>query len=214
MEIAISNVPEIDGSVVVCPDVSGSMGCSVTGWQSRGSASKVRCVDVAALVAASFLRRNPRTTVLPFECDVVNLQLNPRDSVMTNATRLAGVGGGGTNCSAPLQRLNERKAHADLVIYVSDNESWMDSRPGGRGTATLRQWDIFKHRNPKARLVCIDLTPNTTTQAPDRKDILNIGGFSDNVFDLIASFAKDGAEANHWVRLIESIPLKTKMKTA
>lgn len=214
MEISISNVPEIDGSVVVCPDVSGSMGCSVTGWQSRGSASKVRCVDVAALVAASFLRRNPRTTVLPFECDVVNLQLNPRDSVMTNATRLAGVGGGGTNCSAPLQRLNERKAHADLVIYVSDNESWMDSRPGGRGTATLRQWDIFKHRNPKARLVCIDLTPNTTTQAPDRKDILNIGGFSDNVFDLIASFAKDGAEANHWVRLIESIPLKTKMKTA
>ncbi len=214
MEAAISNVPEIDGSIVVCPDVSGSMQCSVTGWQNRGSASKVRCVDVAALVAASFLRRNPDTMVLPFECDVVSLRLNSRDSVMTNAARLAAVGGGGTNCSAPLKHLNDRKIRADLIIYVSDNESWMDARDGGRGTATLAQWEIFRQRNPRARLVCIDLTPNPSTQAPDRKDILNIAGFSDQVFDLIASFAADGAEADHWVRLIESIPLRQKMKTA
>ena len=45
----------------------------------------MRCIDVAALVAASILRQNPRAEVIPFESDVVNVQLNGRDSVMTNA---------------------------------------------------------------------------------------------------------------------------------
>ena len=43
---------------------------------------------MAALVAAAVLRKNPRTEVLPFECDVVKVNLNSRDSVMTNAAKL------------------------------------------------------------------------------------------------------------------------------
>ena len=38
------------------------------------------------------------------------------------------------------------------------------------------------------KLVCVDLQPYDTTQAPDRADILNIGGFSDAVFQVIAVF--------------------------
>lgn len=105
MELSLANVPALAGRVVVCPDVSGSMGTAVTGH--RGSAtSSVRCIDVAALVAAAVLRKNPQALVLPFEQDVVKLSLNPRDSVMTNAQALAKIGGGGTNCSAPLAWLN------------------------------------------------------------------------------------------------------------
>jgi len=119
MEIAIANVPAIEGRVFVCPDVSGSMSSPVTGYR-KGATTAVRCIDVAALVAAAVLRKNPRAEVLPFECDVVKVNLNSRDSVMTNATKLAAVGGGGTNCSAPLALLNRRKAKGDLVIFISD----------------------------------------------------------------------------------------------
>src|SRR5947207_7524728 len=129
MESAIANVPSIEGRVVVCPDVSGSMHSPVTGHR-RGSTTSVRCVDVAALVAASVLRKNQSATVLPFEHGVVPLDLNSRDSVMTNAGKLASIGGGGTNCSAPVRLLNRKKAKADLVIFISDNESWVDR---GRG---------------------------------------------------------------------------------
>jgi 60 kDa SS-A/Ro ribonucleoprotein len=108
MELAIANVPAIAGKVVVCPDVSGSMRSPVTGHRA-GSATKVQCVDVAALLAASVLRKNPGATVLPFEQEVVPVDLNPRDSVMTNAGRLAAIGGGGTNCSAPVLLLNRRR---------------------------------------------------------------------------------------------------------
>lgn len=212
MEIAIDNVPEIPGNIVICPDVSGSMQSPVTGYR-KGATSKVRCIDVAALVAAAFLRRNRGAQVMPFECSVVDLTLNPRDTVMTNATKLSKIGGGGTNCSAPLSKLNTERVKVDLVIFVSDNESWAD--PKGRGTAMLRGWEALKIENPRARLVCIDLIPNLTTQAPDRKDILNIAGFSDAVFDLIASFVKDGSDgATHWITEIEKQPLTPRMKIA
>ena len=32
------------------------------------------------------------------------------------------------------------------------------------------EWEKLKTRNPKAKLVCIDIVPNVSTQAPDRKD--------------------------------------------
>jgi 60 kDa SS-A/Ro ribonucleoprotein len=140
--------------------------------------------------------------VLPFETKVVPLELNPRDSVMTNAARLAAVGGGGTSCSAPLALLNREKARADLVVLVSDNESWADAARG-RGTATMQEWEAFKQRNPKARLVCIDIQPYATTQAQERGDVLNIGGFSDEVFKLLAVYAAGGLGAEHWVGVIE-----------
>jgi 60 kDa SS-A/Ro ribonucleoprotein len=203
MELAIANVPSIEGRVVVCPDVSGSMKSPVTGHRA-GSTTSVRCVDVAALVAASVLRKNQSATVLPFEQTVVPVDLNSRDSVMTNAGRLASIGGGGTNCSAPVRLLNQQKAKADLVLFVSDNESWVD-QGRGRGTALLAEWSEFRQRNPKARLVCLDIQPNQTTQAAERADILNIGGFSDQVFDVISAFASGQLEADHWIARIEAV---------
>ncbi len=78
LEIATANVPALPGKVVVCPDVSGSMSSPVTG-RRKGATSAVRCIDVAALIAASVLRANPSARVLPFEQDVVPLAVNPRE---------------------------------------------------------------------------------------------------------------------------------------
>ncbi len=206
MELAIANVPAWSGRVVVCPDVSGSMHSPVTG--ARGTASTaVRCIDVAGLIAAAVLRRNPGAEVLPFSNAVVGVGLNPRDSVMTNARTLAGLPSGGTDCAAPLAELNRRQAQADLVILVSDNESWIDRTPGGRGTGVLREWQAFRARNPRARLVCVDLQPNAQVQAPERTDVLNVGGFSDEVFTTIAAFVEDRLDPGHWVAAIDSIAL-------
>jgi len=206
MEIAIANVPAIEGNVVVCPDVSGSMSSPVTGCR-KGSTSKMSYVDVAALVAAAVLRANRSARIIPFEQDVVEIDLNPRDSVMTNAVKLGSIGGGGTNCSAPLEKLVKERAKVDLVLFVSDNESWVDASGSGRGTATMAAWTKLKAFNPNARLVCIDIAPYGTTQAAERADILNVGGFSDAVFETIALFAKGELNAEHWVGEIEKIEL-------
>lgn len=205
MEIATENVPSLPGTIYICPDVSGSMQSPVTG--QRGSASSVvRCIDVASVFTASIMRKNPAATVLPFSTSVEQVRLDARDSIMTNAEKLAAIGGGGTTCSAPLAELNRRKATGDLVIYVSDNESWADSKKG-HGTAMLQEWKAFKLRNPMARLVCIDIQPVSTTQAAESPDVLNVGGFSDAVFELVAGFAAGNSTAQHWVEVIESIAL-------
>jgi 60 kDa SS-A/Ro ribonucleoprotein len=210
MEIATGNVPQIEGKVYVCPDISGSMHSPVTGFR-QGATTTVRCIDVAALCAATILRKNPQAEVIPFESKVVEVCLNPRDSVMTNAQKLSGLPCGGTNCSAPLAWLNKRKAEGELVVYVSDNESWVDSpaygRWGGSRTETMNQWAMFKRRNPRARMVCIDIQPYGTSQAKEREDILNIGGFSDQVFNVIAEFARGRLNADHWVGVIEAVAL-------
>ncbi|MBB5017172.1 60 kDa SS-A/Ro ribonucleoprotein [Chitinivorax tropicus] len=205
MEAALDNVPSLAGNVVVCPDVSGSMQSPVTGYR-QGATTAVRCIDVAGLMAAAILRKNPAARAMPFEVKVVGIKLNPRDSVITNAEKLAAIGGGGTNCSAPLAKLNQEKALVDTVVIVSDNESWVDDRRHG-ATETMRQWALIKQRNPLARLVCIDIQPYATTQAQERDDILNIGGFGDDVFKLIASFAAGQMQPGHWVQLIESVSL-------
>jgi 60 kDa SS-A/Ro ribonucleoprotein len=127
---------------------------------------------------------------------------------MTNAKILASLPSGGTNCSAPLKELNSRKAKGDLIVYVSDNESWVDTNRGWHsGTATMRQWNEFKSRNSDAKLVCIDLQPNAHTQAQERRDILNVGGFSDQVFKLVSAFANGGLSDGRWVDVIEQVEI-------
>ena len=205
MELAISNVPAIDGQVFVCPDISGSMDSPLTGHR-KGATSTIRCVDVAALITAAVLRRNPTAVVLPFNSQVVSHRLSARDSVLTNAERLAALAGGGTCVSAPLAGLNRGRTAGDLIIIVSDNQSWVDAA-GGPGTATMREWSRFRERNPQARLVLLDLQPYLTSQVYERYDVLNVGGFSDSVFGVVARFATARSGADHWVGEIGSVEI-------
>ena len=208
MEIAVQNVPRLAGNVIVCPDVSGSMNSSVTGYRS-GATSTTRCVDVAALISAAVLRHNPQARVLPFEMQVAKIELNPRDSIMTNAQKMAKLCGGGTACSAPLAWLNREKAPVDLLLMISDNESWADVARG-KNSAMLAEWDKIKARCPQAKLVCLDIQPYATVQAHNRHDILNIGGFSDQVFHLLGAFVAQNNSADFWVEMIEKIQIAEK----
>lgn len=41
----------------------------------------------------------------------------------------------------------------------------------------------------------------------EREDVLNIGGFSDAVFSLVAEFAEGRLSDGHWVSVIEAVTL-------
>jgi 60 kDa SS-A/Ro ribonucleoprotein len=212
-EIACGNIPELPGAVVVGLDVSGSMASPVTGNRGRGATSKMRCVDVAALFAAAILRRNPDSVVIPFDTAAYEARLNPSDSVLSLAERLAKYGGGGTNCSLPLSATNARYANRKFAgcVLVSDQESWVGAGRNG-STAVMTEWQTFVAnqkrlvgRAASPKLVCIDLQPYTTTQAPDRSDILNVGGFSDAVFSVVAAFLAD--DSGRFVAEVEAVEL-------
>lgn len=219
-EIACGNTPELSGPVVIGLDVSGSMKSAVTGNRGAGGTSKMRCVDVAALVAAAILRRNPDSVVIPFDTQAFDAKLDPSDSILSLAERLAQYGGGGTDCSLPIRKANASYSQRKFagVVLVSDNESWVyQSRPYSSGsngsTGVMTQWQQFVQNQVKLhggnfdgpKLVCIDLQPNTTSQVPERSDILNVGGFSDAVFEVISAFLT--GDAGRFVAEIESVRL-------
>lgn len=224
MEVAVDNVPELAGKTYLCVDTSGSMSYPITG-NRVGATSKVRCIDVAALFAAAVLRKNKSAEVVPFDTTVHHANLNGRDTVMTNANTLASFGGGGTDCSCALRHLNEKGATGNTVIFISDNESWVTNgvsdgsffaysarlRGQTNPTGLMEQWKIYKKRNPKAKLVCIDITPKANSQACSDKDILQIGGWSDSVFDVVASFVKEESTKEYWVKEIEKVDLPDKI---
>jgi 60 kDa SS-A/Ro ribonucleoprotein len=211
-EIACGNVPELPGPVVIGLDVSGSMSTPITGNRGRGATSKMRCVDVAALFAAAILRRNPESVVIPFDTAAYEAKVDPSDSVLSLAERLAKYGGGGTNCSLPLAAANTRygKRRFAGCVLVSDQESWVGTGRGG-STAVMTEWQAFVRNQIRLhgkdftgpKLVCIDLQPYTTTQAPDRSDILNIGGFSDAVFSVVAAYLAD--DRGRFVAEVEAV---------
>jgi 60 kDa SS-A/Ro ribonucleoprotein len=206
---ALENIPELTDKIYIMVDTSGSMYSPITGH--RGSVTtKMRCVDVAGLMASALMRKNQDVEIIPFDTSVHKHNLNPMDSIMTNAQKLASYGGGGTSCSIAIKHLNDKKAKGDLLIMVSDNESWIDTSNSyygtSRGTETMNEWVKFKARNSEAKFVCIDITPNKTVQAVG-KDILNIGGFNDSIFDVVAMFQKFGSSEDLWVKTIENVSL-------
>jgi hypothetical protein len=97
------------------------------------------------------------------------------------------------------------------IVLVSDNESWVGTGRHG-STGVMTAWEAFvanqrklagKEANPK--LVCIDLQPYQTVQACERADIMNIGGFSDSVFNVISAFLADNNQ--RFVAEVEAIEL-------
>lgn len=216
-EIACGNVPELSGPVVIGLDTSGSMGCRVTGNRGRGSTTKMTCVDVAALFAAAILRRNPDSVVIPFDTRAYDAKVDPQDTILSLSKRLAKFGGGGTDCSIPLSIANKKyrdRAFAGCVL-VSDNESWVtEGRPYGSGrngsTSVMTQWQKFVSNQKQLgtsdpKLVCIDIQPYGTSQAPERSDILNVGGFGDAVFTVVSSFMQ--SDVNRFVSEVDNVEL-------
>ena len=210
MEIATRNVGKIgDGSVTVCVDISGSMDNPVTGYRP-GATTVTTCRDVAALVGSVVLRNNDNGKVIAFHTDAIEAKLNARDSVMTNSKKLRELPSGGTDCACAMRLMNDNNYDSKVVIFVSDNMSWIDYYGSGysassRGTGLAHEWSKYKARVKGAKLILIDIQPYSSTQVSDSKDVLNIGGWSDSAFEVIQKFLNN--EGGHFVETISATVL-------
>ena len=97
-------------------------------------------------------------------------------------------------------------------MLVSENETGVATARSD-STAVMIEWQTFVRNQVRLhgkgfagpKLVCIDLQPYTTTEAPERSDILNVGGFSDAVFGVVASFLAD--DSGRFVAEVEAVEL-------
>jgi len=212
-EIACGNVPKFPGPVLIGLDTSGSMSMAAMGDQGRIATSQMRCIDVAALIAAAILRTNPDSVVIPFVTSAYDAAIDPNDSILSIAQRLAEFGGGGTDCSLPLSTANKKhsKKMFAAAIIVSDNESWVGSDQEN-ATGVMTAWEKFRSnqralagKDVDPKLICINLQPYQTVQACERTDILNVAGFGDSVFNIMNVFMEN--DSARFLTEVEAIEL-------
>lgn len=197
IELSCGNIPSWDGKrVAVLMDVSQSMTAPVTG--SGENASKVTCAMAAALFTAVMKRRNLDAHVVLFDTRARTSEVNGLSPLGQVYNSLV-CRGGGTDCGAAVRHLVENRMVADYVVMLSDNEShraWITNR---NKTTLAQAWLDYKVVSPSAKMVCIDFAPNTSVQVPDMHDVLNVGGFTDDVFRVADRFFTTGVRTNREV---------------
>lgn len=213
LDISVENVPVLNDTthLFICLDVSGSMSSPVTGHNGSAS-SKVKCVDVGAIFAASFAKTNQQcdVKVITFHNDAKEISLNLKDSLATLATSI-NTPGGGTNCNSAMELIknhyNLSKTDKIAVVFVSDNCSWNEYSGYsaiGNNTPLAKTWRDVRNKVAAGKLVLIDIQPGTTTPNKTSNEVLNVGGFSDAVFDVVAKFINNSTS---WAEVINNITI-------
>jgi 60 kDa SS-A/Ro ribonucleoprotein len=182
-----------DLKIAVALDVSGSMHCpcrfrpgDLSNGAERGS---VKLLDLAALFAGGLLQNSLRGLLLGFDEKAWVRHFETTGSaLLKEIVHTSGIGAGRSDCAAPLRLLNEKQEKRDLVVLISDNQSWADVAGNGGG-ALLEEWNRFRTRNPQARLICLDLQPEGSAPWPQRRDVLCLSARSERVFPVITEFA-------------------------
>jgi len=207
LENSLVNVKPFPEEVTILTDISSSMASPVTG--SRGTVNtKIRCVDVAALISSIILSKNPSTKFTSFNDGVGVANLNKNRTIIENTASLAAMLSGGTNTGNALAHLNRILDRSPIVLIISDNQSWITKLNFDRfhsATPALVEWEKYRKRVKGAKLICLDLQPEASAQVPERTDVLHIGGWSESVFEIIRDFI-DGGTAS-FVEEIEKIEL-------
>ena len=98
--------------------------------------------------------------------------------------------------STIVRRKSERTTNldtADTVVVVSDHQS----------SDIARGLDV-PHAHTK--IVCIDLRPRAA-ELPEHDSLLQVGGFSDSVFDVVAAFTRGELTGADWLSRMDAVDL-------
>ena len=180
LELSLGNLPDFGSwRVALAPDVSGSMGGTSVNEKTTAAA-------IAGIFTGALWKRIPHAVVLPFGTEVHPMTGNPRDSVITLATQISRIPGGGTDLSAPIRALYQRREVVDLFVGLTDSEDWSASG-GWHGRGGFPDaWRAYRQLAPQAQAVVVQLVPSGTRVAPTTDPSVHyVYGWSDSVLRYI-----------------------------
>lgn len=180
LEASLGNLPDLSGRICLAVDISGSMEMPVT------ERSRIRLVDVAALLAAALARKAPeRTRVIPFNHLPHPFELRPQESVFSTLRRLAQMCRGGTDLAAPFRVLDEPVDH---YIGITDNMDWA-------GWGFLPAWRRYREAHPQAQAYLLTLAPYPELPAPENEPGVHfLYGWGESVVAHLALCASGGTQ--------------------
>lgn len=184
MKSSIKNIEQLKGKTLIALDVSGSMGSPI----SRNS--EIHCCDIGAVIACIANEICEDSLVLTFDNDVKKFILPRKSSLLKNIESVS-FSYGGTNCSAPIRYIVDKKIKVDRIIMISDNEcnsSYARSYLYPTNTQTVLN-KYKKEINKEVYTHLIDLQGYGTTDINSKDYKVNfIAGWSENIFKFINYF--------------------------
>lgn len=208
--------------VVVAVDISGSMRAPIDGFSPQGDLN-LRCIDVAALLAATLKRNNPNTRLLPFDHQVhVDRRAKPlwyrrkeQVSCFDLAQQWSQQGGGHGVSMLPIRHLNHELSEVDVMIMVSDrglfSQPTSPQQPEHPAQHLYAEWQHLKRRLPHARLVCIDLQAEPSDPQVLHDDVLYVGGFSDAVLTWLSRLCQQPTHTQQCLYDLHHLELEKKI---
>lgn len=158
-------------------DVSGSMGWSSDIMQPR---------EIAAAMAMTFLRTEPKTYCFGFSNQFVDLGLSPKMRLDDVMRRTSGLPFMSTDCAVPMRHATQHGIEADVFVVITDNETWAGHVHPFEALRTYRQ----KTGIP-AKLVVLGVTSTGFTIAdPSDAGMLDVVGFDAAVPRIVSDFVR------------------------
>lgn len=189
VELSFVNLPDVEGRTAVMMDTSGSMSSPISGK------SQVSCISVAALFGMSLMKKtNGNGRLIGFDHDAREIPFSARDSLLTQAQKVANPGGG-TNHSAAIHRLGNDKV--DNIVYITDEQQ-------NTGSPLIYELDKYKARvNRDVKLFIVDLSNYRDALTPSDPNTFYMYGWSDAALSFISQTSKGWDSMTEAIKKIE-----------
>lgn len=178
MDIAVDNVPTLEGKTLIAIDSSSSMMGSGFGRDEESGA-----IYKASIFGATLLKANKDADVILYDERVKTLAISSRPPVIDLANSIVKeANGGGTNTSLVFHFAEQSKTKYSRIIIISDNESWQ--------TNAQTAYNAYKTKTGNNPFVyAIDIQGYGTTDVKGGK-VFNLSGWSDRLLDFIGQAEK------------------------
>jgi 60 kDa SS-A/Ro ribonucleoprotein len=169
-------------NILLALDCSGSMkSTQVTGIRNTSA------YEGAGLQAMITMRGEKHVNAVAFDQDVYPLDLSPRRRLDDIVRYLRTIGGGGTDCAAPIiQAMGKGALDYDAFIIMTDSQTWQGQMHPVQALREYRR----RSGNPRVKMVVVAMAFNSFTIADPRDDagMLNCLGLDSNTPQVISNF--------------------------
>ena len=191
-DLALANVPPLEGKTLVVVDESGSM-------MARGDRQNSP-IKTASLFAAVMLKVNRGADLMMFASDARYVSVNTDDALLTMQREIEDKAvPSGTNFNSVFDRA--RKAY-DRIVILSEMQGW---KSGGYGLGGAPKEAFARYRarvDVDPKVYSFDLQGQGTLMFPER-NVYALAGFSEKVFDVMALLERDREALVHEIEAVE-----------
>lgn len=169
MDIAVSNVTDLGGKVLIAVDASGSMSGDP--------------IKKASIFAATLVKANKNADLILYDTSVKKAVFSTKTPVIDISKSIQQQAmGGGTNTGLVFEYAILEKKNYDRIIIISDNESWKHGWSDTPDTI-FRKYKAINGADPF--VYAIDIQGYGTTDIKPNSKVFHLTGWSDRLLDFI-----------------------------